>query len=215
MRGVALILALLACCGAKAQQLPKDSIKTLSSFAVRIDVAAPLIETIGMGCTGYEGAARIGLWNKLFPTLEGGYGKCNYTDESTKIGSKVRGPYFRIGADYNFTKKNKHHSRFMFGVRYGFSTYKYDVDYPTPDYANPSIIVGTNMKDFSGSAHWLEVGINLETRLWKMVGIGWALRYKFRLSQNDDPIGAPWAVPGFGESGSSAIGGHFYVGVEF
>jgi len=113
---------------------------------------------------------------------------------------RVRAPYFRIGADYNFRARQADGNRFLLGLRYGFSAYKYDLDSAVP-LTDP--VWGTekpfNLQGLLGNAHWAEIVIGLETRLWTIVRLGWDIRFKLLINQKNHEVGKPWYIPGLGK----------------
>ena len=55
----------------------------------------------------------------------------------------------------------------------------------------------------------MEFVAGIDAKIWKMVRLGWSVRYKRRLSNKDPEIGKPWYVPGYGKEGGSRIGASF------
>lgn len=207
-----LLISTFALCA--SGQTASDSLaapERLSSVDVRIDLAGPLMNFAGMGYNQYEGGVRLGFRNKYFTCLEAGFGKSDYTGETTGIESKSQSPYYRVGLDYNFTKPNLHNSRFTAGVRYGVSWFKYgltDSSFADEVWGGH---VGLDMRDISGSASWLELVANAETRLWRMIHIGWSIRYKYMLRKSGSEIGDAYYIPGFGKSGKTTFGANFLL----
>lgn len=208
-----LSLAILINIDVSARTSPSDTIKhhwlpkPMTSVDLRVNIFGPFMNVIGMGFDEYEAAIRIGLWNRLYPNLEFGYGKSDYRSEATGFKSKCQSPFFRVGALYNFTKPNKHDSRFTIGVHYGFSTYNYHVDASNIKDPVWQETIPLNLSTY-GSLHWMEMGIGVETRLWRFIHVGWEARLKFRLAQ-DAGLAEPWYVPGYGRNGGMTWGAKF------
>jgi len=78
----------------------------------------------------YEAACRLNLRGTFFPIVEAGWGLSDHTDETTDIHYKTGAPYFRVGCDYNFANNKRSGNRIYGGLRYGFSSFSYDVDGP-------------------------------------------------------------------------------------
>ncbi len=159
----------------------------------------------------YEAACRISLWHRYFPIVEIGLGTSNHTEESTQIHYKTNAPYFRIGADYNFSKNRRSGNRIFAGLRYGFTGYKYDVSGPT---INDPTWGGSVPFDYSGvsvNAHWGEAVFGLEAKIIGILRLGWSLRYKVMLKQKNSEIGKSWYVPGYGRNKSGIFGGTFNI----
>ena len=74
-----------------------------------------------------EVAVDVNLKNRFFPIAELGYGSTD-TWSDKGIHYKSNAPYFRIGMDYNTLYKKQHGHMLLVGLRYGVSSFKYDVD---------------------------------------------------------------------------------------
>ena len=123
----------------------------------------------------------------------------------------VHAPYFRVGMDYNINK-NTRGNRLFAGVRYGISAFNYDLTSPTP-LTDPVWKTSQpfNYESMRATAQWAEVLFGLETRIWKMVRVGWDVRFKFRITQTTGEVGPPWFIPGYGpRKGSLGLSLGFY-----
>lgn len=159
----------------------------------------------------YEAAARINLRGRYFPIFEIGIGTSNHTNETTSLHYKVHSPYYRIGMDYNVAKNVRGAGRIFVGVRYAFSSYKFDVDGPA---INDPVYGGTtpfNFQGVKGTNHWGEALFGLEARVWGILHLGWTIRYKMRLYNKKTTIDNAWYVPGYGKNDTHALGGTFNV----
>lgn len=203
-----------------AQSSPKkmveqpDTIPLFRGLAVSIDMFG--LGQMVLGDYGqYEAALRINLKDKYFPVLELGLGKADATDDGTNLHYKTSAPYGRLGLDWNLMKNKHDIYRLYGGVRYGFTSYKYDLD--GPDITDP--IWGTTApygaKGVKCSYHWMEVLFGIDAKIWGPIRMGWSARYKRRIAHNDGDLGKTWYVPGFGKQGSSRFGGTFHVTYEF
>lgn len=174
-------------------------------------------DLVGLACIAfssygqYEAAARINLKERFFPTLELGLGVCDEEDDVSGNRYKTTAPYCRIGCDYNFIRDIYSGNRLFVGLRYGFTTFKYDVS--GPDMTDPvwGDVVKFRYTDISSSCHWGELVGGLETKLWGIIHLGWTARCRLRLSQKKHSIGEPWYIPGFGKNNSTRLGATFNV----
>ena len=193
-----------------AKKKQKKRVRFLNGAAVGADLVGLVMKVAGTDWSQMEAMARLNFYDKLFPIFELGIGEGNHEGREIDNHFKVRAPYFRIGCDYNFTKKHNGNRLFL-GLRYGFSAYNYDLDSPTP-LADP---VWKTEEPFSkhglsGHLHWGELVFGIETRLWSIIRMGWDARIKFRFAQKASDIGDPWYVPGFGQNGGSSCWGGTY-----
>lgn len=159
----------------------------------------------------YEAAARANFRGRYFPIVEVGMGVSNHTNETTNNHYKVHAPYYRIGLDYNVMKNRRSGNRIFVGLRYAFTTYKYDVD--APDIHDPvyDTVYPFHFSGLKGTNHWAEAVFGLEARVWGILHLGWSVRYKLRIYNKKSIVGYPWYVPGFGKNDSHALGGTFNV----
>ena len=182
----------------------------LNGIAVGADAVGFIMKAMGSDWRHMEVLGRINILDKYFPIAELGIGEADHEGRDIDNRFKVRAPYFRAGADYNFNKKHNG-NRMMGGLRYGFAKYNYDFTSPVP--LTDPVWGGAEevqMHDLDGRCHWMEVVFSLETRIWTIVHLGWDIRLKAKLSQKHAPEGEPWYIPGYGKTGSStAWGGSF------
>lgn len=190
-----------------------------NGIEVSLDLWGPGAYLFGSDNLSAEVAASANLKNRYFPILELGYGHADaWSDDG--IHYKTGAPYMRIGMDYNFFYKKKFLHKLTGGLRYGVSSFKYDVVNPgladgiwgggvgNPNLEDP-IWGGSlpyNHPGMKGTMHWLEACVGIRAQVWNDLYMGWSLRYKFRLSSKTGEYGDPSYVPGFGTYGSSSIG---------
>lgn len=206
---ILLLISLLcptAWAGNKKDSKPKEKAPLLSGVGVGIDICGLAMKAVGARFANMEISGRIGLKEKYFPIFEIGIGDCTrYGGETTNVFS-TRAPYWRIGMDYNLNKK-VNGNRFLLGVRYGFSSYKYD--FTCPDFTDP--VYGTvrplQLEGLQGNNQWLEFCLGFETRLWSIVRLGYNIRYKMPTMQSYSDLGTPYYVPGYGRNDDTAFGG--------
>ena len=166
-----------------------------------------------------ENVDSVNLKNRFFPIAEIGYGSTD-TWSDKGIHYKSNAPYFRIGMDYNALFNKRHGHMLLVGLRYGASSFKYNVEalaMNDPIYGgivgNPNLedeiwggSLPYNHKGMKGSMQWAEFCVGIRAHVWKELYMGWALRFKFKLSASSDKYGDPWYVPGFGKYGSNTLG---------
>ena len=202
-----LTLINLACLSLQAQEpQQKEKAPLLSGVAVSADVVGFAMKAVGAKFANMEVGARLNLLDKYFPVAELGIGDCHREGAETGNTFSTTSPYMRFGLDYNFNKK--HNGNRLFGiVRYGFSSFKYDVgneSFTDPIYGTTGPLVINGEK---ATGQWLELGAGVETKLWKFIRIGWSMRYKFRVSLKCPDGGEPYFIPGYGKNDTNAFGG--------
>ncbi|MBQ8889614.1 MAG: hypothetical protein IJY59_09040 [Bacteroidaceae bacterium] len=173
-----------------------------------VDVFGIAGKIFGSDFTSAEAGVEVNLKNKYFPVIEIGYGSTDTTDDETDIHYKTSAPYFRIGAGYNVFHKKPHlPGHFIVGLRYGFSSFSYDVDGPAmtdPIWGDTSIPL--SYQGVKGSASWLELVASLRTNVYKNFYMGFSIRYKSTLSVKKAENSEPWYIPGYGKNKSNTFG---------
>ncbi len=183
-----------------------DSVPLFRGVSVGFDVAGALQRQLS-DYGQYEVMGRVNLHDQYFPTVEIGIGEADHkNDEVTGISYHTRAPYFRIGADVNLMKKKHTGNRVFAGLRYGFTSYKIDIDSrPFPD---PVWLWDTSygVKDEQCHQHWLELLFGIDAKVFGPIHLGWSVRYRRRLAHDDGITGKTWYVPGYGTQESTRIG---------
>lgn len=199
----------------------KDEVKfpLYNGVSVGLDLWGIGSKVLGGDFLSPEIVADVNLKNRYFPTVEIGFGTTDAWNDKG-IHYKTGAPYFRIGMDYNALYKKKHGNMLLVGLRYGVSSFKYDVEALAIDDPIYGGIVGNpNLEDeiwggsipyshkgMKGSMQWLEFGVGIRAHVWEAIHMGLSLRFKFKMSASTDKYGDPWYVPGFGKYGSNTMG---------
>ena len=207
-RALLLLLIGLCCVSLHAQEEEKKKEKAplLSGIAVSADIVGFAMKAMDAKFANMEVGARINLFDKFFPVAELGIGDSHREGAETGNTFSTTAPYMRFGLDYNFNKK--HNGNRIFGiVRYGFSSFKYDIGNPSfadPVYGNAAPLELNGQK---ATGHWIELGVGVETKLWRFVRLGWSIRYKKRITLKHPDEGEPYFIPGFGKNDDNCFGG--------
>ena len=190
----------------------RDTIPLFRGVAVSFDLVGVIQKALG-DYGQYEAAARINLRDRYFPIIEVGLGQADAEDTDKGLRYKTSAPYGRLGIDFNVLRNKHDVNRAYVGGRYGYTSFKYDVD-------------GTSVKDpvwgddvpysytgNSANCHWLEFIAGIDARLCGPVRLGWSVRYKRKLAVKDPAIGKAWYIPGYGRY-DDRIGGTFNIIIE-
>ena len=174
---------------------------------VGIDVAGLASKALGSDVTSAEALVQVNLKNRFFPVAEMGFGSINTTNTETDIYYKASAPYFRLGVDYNvFYQKPYLPGYFTVGLRYGFSSFEYDVVAPPltdPNWGHISVPV--TYEGVKTNVGWAEVAASLKVNVFKDFYMGFSVRYRSRLSMKEHDNSEPYYTPGFGK-GKTNIG---------
>lgn len=197
----------------KNKTVADDDVSLFNGLAVSVDLVGPAQMLFG-DYGQYEAALRINLRDKYFPVFELGIGRADHDDDVTQISYKTSAPYAKIGVDFNVLKNKHDIYRLYVGVRYAFTSFKYDLSHPG---VTDPVWGGTaeyHADDVKCSYSWAEALIGVDAKIWGPIHLGWSIRYRSRMSYDNGDFGKSWYVPGFGKNGSSTIGGTFNVAID-
>lgn len=203
----------------KEKKEPEITYPLYNGVSIGVDLWGPGGKLFGSDFMSTEISADVDLKHRYFPVVELGYGRTN-TVSDQGIHYKSGAPYFRIGLDYNALYNKKHGHMLLVGVRYAATSFKYDVKAPSTDdplYDDSSFNFSLtddiwqehleyDHSGMKGSMQWLEICVGIRANIGKNFYMGWAMRYRSRLSGSSDKYGDPWYVPGFGKYGKSRLG---------
>ena len=178
----------------------------IRGLSISADLFGVIGKVFGNDYQSYEVSAEMNLKNRFFPVVEIGYGSTDMTDDDKDIHYKVAAPYFRVGMNYNFFYKKETPSYIFGGIRFGFTSFNYDIS--APDLSDP--VWGGSVPFYydglKSNAAWAEIVVGLRTQIVKNFHMGWSLRYKRRLSVKENPNSDAWYIPGFGINDSALFG---------
>lgn len=217
-RAICSLLLLIVTTGLQAQTRKhvvqeSDTVAFIRGLSVSVDLVGVLQRQLG-SYGQYEGAVRVNLRDKYFPIIELGIGEADADNIATEIKFKTHAPYGRIGCDFNLMKNKHDRYRAYGGLRYAYTSFKYDV--MSPGLKDPvwKEDVPFGAEEIACYQHWLEGVFTIDAQIWGPLRMGWSVRYKRRLLHDHNEIGNPWYVPGFGRSGQTRLGGTFNITIE-
>ena len=184
---------------------------SFNGVGVQADLFGYVYSLIGE-YTYAEGALELNIGNRLYPIAEVGYGWCNYTDETSRMHYKTASPYYKVGINYNFyTKRNNPTPKnYIYALaRIGWCNFNYDVN--TPEITDPVWGENTslNISNVNGASVWAEIGAGIKVKIAKGFHMGWSIRYKFRLSEQNGEYSKMWYIPGYGLNKRTCFGGSY------
>lgn len=203
---------------ATKSQETKDTLIADGSFKFRginisTDLFGYLYSFIEDGTSG-EIAVEANLGDRIYPTVEVGYGSIDITDENFGIKYKSAAPFFRAGLNYNFSyvKGNPIRPNYVYGaLRFGCSKMDYDVSSPPikdPVWGGEVPFVHDNI---SGFASWMELGVGVNVKIWKQFRMGWSVRYKARINVVNSENSNVGYIPGFGKNRHTCFGATYSI----
>lgn len=182
--------------------------KLYQGSTLGVEIAGLGSYLLGSDIMSTEAMLQVNLLNRFMPVAEVGFAKVDSKSDATDILYKTSAPYFKIGADYNFFYNKEHLPGYLYGgLRYGFSSFSYDVDAPAmkdPNYGG-QMEIPFSYHGISTTAHWLEIVAGIKVKIYRRFCMGWSVRYKRRLSYTKHTNTEPWYIPGFGTNSSTAF----------
>lgn len=198
-----------------------DTIPLYNGTYLGVDLYGIGSKVLGGDFISSEVSVAVNLKNRFIPTVEFGMGGTDTWSETGIHYKSKAAPYFRIGVDYNTMAKKKEKNSFLYaGLRYAFTSFKYDVStMPAEDpvwgdnIGNPSLgddywggSIPFNHPGMKGSMQWLEMVLGVKVRIYKNFNMGWTVRMKFKTKASIGEYGAPWYIPGYGKYKSNNMG---------
>lgn len=115
----------------KVKKEEKKETPLYQGTAVGLEIAGLASHLLGSDILSSEIQIQSNLKNRFLPVLEIGYGKADAVNDGTNLHYKTSAPFFRIGMDYNIMYKKTHLPGYLYvGLRYGMTSFSYDVDGP-------------------------------------------------------------------------------------
>lgn len=189
--------------------ISQEENKFFQGFTLAVDLVGP-IQSMATDYGTFEGAFTLNFKNTYFPVFEAGLGKCNTTDDNTKIRFNTSAPFFRVGLNVNMLKNKMQNNRLFVGLRYGFSSFNYDIDGPE---VTDDIWGGTstlNYKDITSTCHWGELVVGVQAKIWHSFHMGWNIRMKRTINIGKSDYSKPYYIPGYGTTTNSTSWGASY-----
>lgn len=196
-----------------AQDANKAFYEIDNGLRLSIDIIRPILSFTQDDYTGYEFSADVGVKPKLRMSMDVGTQTRFENENSFEYNTKSN--YFKIGVDQNFMNfENSTKDIFSIGFRYGigfvdhsvqnitiFDSYWGDINWPNE---NEKFV-----------AHWTEIVVGMKTPIFKNMSMGWDIRAKLLLSQNntisDRPYIGGFGQPSDGKNVRTSLSFHYYI----
>lgn len=177
---------------------------------------SPISNLIGQKYGNYELSVDAGFYNRFYPIYEFGISYANDTPDGANYTYKLSPSFYnRVGLNYNMLYNKNIPGIFYIGLRYGFSFAKYDLSNITV--SSPyweEIQTNLSIPKSTSVAHWGELLLGLQVKLYKGLMMGWSVRYKILFSAQQKSDAKQWIIPGFGKS-NNPLGFNFTINYRF
>ncbi|MCH5227556.1 MAG: hypothetical protein J1F16_07075 [Muribaculaceae bacterium] len=184
---------------------PKPIYPLLYSASVGFNFFDGIMALLGQSHSSYDVSASLSLHNWFEPTVELGIGFADNHPENGNFRYKGKPSFYgKIGMNYNFMYKSNPDYQVFLGIRFGYTSYTYDITDITInsgywDQSNHFSITGQRASAFYGQAL-----AGLRVKIWKWFSLGWSLRYGFKMKQTYASNSNPWFIPGYGTGALNA-----------
>lgn len=197
-----------------------DTLKYLhpkfNGITIGADLFSPISNLIGQKYGNYELSVDAGFYNRFYPIYEFGISYANDTPDGANYTYKLSPSFYnRVGLNYNMLYNKNIPGIFYIGLRYGFSFAKYDLSNITV--SSPyweEIQTNLSIPKSTSVAHWGELLLGLQVKLYKGLMMGWSVRYKILFSAQQKSDAKQWIIPGFGKS-NNPLGFNFTINYRF
>jgi hypothetical protein len=160
------------------------------------------------------------LYKEYYLNLHAGYEE--YLFDNTLINMNTDGGYILTGIEYNlYDNWPGMDNQICIGFSYGYSSFtntlnSYQINQNSSPYPSQ---VNQIDKEFSGlTAHWVEIGSNLQVEVLKNIYLGYNISFKYLLSSKKYPEFELTYIPGFRKVNSTSnfgFGMQYFISYRF
>ena len=192
----------------KKTTIEEEKVPFYQGTTIGVDIFGLGSKIFGGDITSTEISVEVNLKNRYVPVAEIGYGTTDTTDDGTNIHYKASAPYFRIGMNYNFFFKKPYLPGFLYGgIRYGFTSFSYDVDAPTmkdPTWGFPEIPFSYD--GIKTTVTWARTAGRNKGKCVQEFLHGMVTTLPYTHEHKKAEHTEPWYIPGFGKNNSTNLG---------
>lgn len=184
---------------------PKPIYPLLYSASVGFNFFDGIMSLFGQSHSSYDVQTSLSLHNWIEPTLEFGIGFADNHPEDKNFRYKTSPAFYgKIGANYNFMYKSNPDYQVYLGLRFGYSTYNYQITDVTINSGYWGQTNHFSILDQHGNTFYGQVLAGIKVKIWKWFSLGWNLRYGFKMKQTNGSNSNVWFIPGYGTGALSA-----------
>lgn len=184
---------------------PRPVYPLLYSASVGFNFFDGVMSLLGQKHSSYDIQATLSLHNWFEPAIELGIGFADNHPETSNFRYKGKPSFYgKIGANYNFMYKSNPDYQVYLGLRFGYSSFKYDITDITINSGYWDQSNQFSITDQHGSAFYGQALAGVKVKIWKWFSLGWNLRYGFKIKQSHSVNSNPWFIPGYGTGALSA-----------
>lgn len=178
----------------------------LHAVTVGVDVWDPVMKILGQQYGGIGFWGELSLHNRFKPVVEFGLSSADISPDGFNYTFKSpMAPYFKIGAGYNVFYNSNPDYQLVFGIRYGFTPYKWHISGQTNAGYWPSQPI--DIPDQKATAGYFELTAGIKVKIYRGISLGWHIKYHSLIHESKSAYGKPMYIPGYGKRGTPISGG--------
>lgn len=181
----------------------------------------PRWESVSVGINLWDAVARafgqkyglasiwgeVSIHNWFKPMVEFGFGNADYIPKQENYHYKSGiAPYFKFGLNYNFLYNSDPRYQVYLGLRYGISSFSYEVTDVTVNQGYWQENETFDIPKQNATVGYFEFLVGLRVMLGANICAGWELKVHSKANHSKCEYGDPWYIPGYGTSGSLFTG---------
>mgnify|MGYP000755222312 FL=1 len=183
----------------------------LHSLTLGLNVWDPVMRIFGQKYGLGSVWAGVDFYNRFMPVAEVGLSMTDDTPSGLNYTYKSPvAPYFKIGANYNFLYNSNDAYQLWAAVRYGLTSFKYQIENVTVDNSYWGEDVSVAFPSQRSTVGYFEIGLGLKVKIAGPLSLGWMINYHSILHESSQRDGRPMVIPGMGKR-SGSIGGQLSV----
>ncbi len=176
----------------------------LHSVTFGVDVWDPVMRALGQHYSGASLWGELSLHNRFNPVFEFGLSLADVTPSAMNFTYRSPlAPYFKIGANYNFLYNSNPDYQFLGVLRYGFTSYAYQLTDVTVNDSYWGETTAVSFPSRRSTAGYLEIGFGVKVKIVGPLSLGWTAKFHTVLHESKSSMGEPMVIPGYGKRNSS------------
>ena len=176
---------------------PSSPYPLINGFTVGVNFGDAVMSLIGQKHHSYDVSFMMSFHNWFFPVIEAGIGWGDHSENDGKLLIDAKPSFYgKIGLNYNFLYKSNPAYMAYLGLRFGFSSHRWDQTETRTQGEEGSETMVTEFSRLSCVSTYGEVLAGLKVKIVGPFSLGWNVRY--RLGLHNSKKAEPWFVPGYG-----------------
>ncbi len=180
------------------------------SLMVGADLSRFIVPIVDNTRYGWEISGTYEFMPDVFAKAE--FGTQTTRFEEPRYHYHSNGAYTRLGVNYNYMKHIDPASsdKLFIGAMYGFTTFFQEADNIVLSSSIWNGIENASIDRHWLAANWLEISTGMQAHIIQNFYLGWSVRFRINIWQQNNPFMQPYYVPGYGRAWSNSWVGFNY-----